>query len=119
MKIKFKYLLLTLVLCVFIIHLASIVKCEVLTYQHYDEFKDAYKQNTMLGEMESFKVLKYEPQKEAKVYYISENKAMGNVLTFEYNGSWQMSSWDTGWSKSGNADNLVYPYWWHWVYFLL
>lgn len=119
MKTKFKHLLLTIVLCMIIIHLASIIKCEVLTYQHYDEFKDAYKQNTMLGEMESFKVLKYKPKKDAEVYYISKNKTMGNVLTFEYDDSWKMVSWDTTWSKYGNADNLVYPYLWHWVHFLL
>ncbi len=119
MKIKIRYLVLGLALCVVVIHLASLLKCEILTCQHFDEFKDAYKQNTMIGEIESFKVLEYKACKEAKVYYITENKTMGNVMTFAYDGSWKMVSWDTLWSKSGNADRTIYPYWWHWVYFLL
>ena len=119
MKIKIKYLLLGFVLGIVIIYISSLVKCEVLTHQHYDEFKNAYKQNTMIGDIETFKVLEYSPHKTAKVYYISENKAMGNVITFTYDDSWKIASWDTVWSKSGNADKTVYPYLWHWVYFLL
>ena len=35
----------------------SLIKCEMLTHKYYNDFAQAYKQNTMLGEMEYFRVL--------------------------------------------------------------
>lgn len=119
MKIKVKYLFLSIIIFLICTYFGTLIKCEVLTSIHYDEFENAYKQNTMLGEMEDFKVLNYSSDKSARVYYISEGNSMGNVLTFEYvDGEWKEISWDTRWSKMGNADNLVYPYWWHFKYFI-
>lgn len=120
MKIKIKYLIIGIVLGLVITYMFSLVKCEILTQRHYDEFKDAYKQNTMLGEVEFFKVLEYETCSVAKVYYISKDKAGGNVLTFAYeDGKWNEVYWNTIWSKTGSADDVVYPYLWHWIYFLV
>lgn len=117
MKTKNKYLIIGFILCLIIIHIFSLVKCEVLTHKHYDEFKDAYKQNTMLGEMEFFKVLEYETCGVAKVYYISKGKTGGNVLTFVYEeDTWHEVSCNTIWSKTGSADDVIYPYWWHRIY---
>ncbi len=118
MKTKIKYLILGFVLCLIITYVFSLVKCEVLTHRHYDEFEYAYKQNTMLGDMEFFKVLEYKTCDIAKVYYVSKGYSLGSVLTFAYeDGNWKEVSWDTPWSISGNADKTVYPYWWHWIYF--
>ena len=117
MKTKIKYLIIGFILCLTITYIFSVVKCEVLTHKHYDEFKDAYKQNTMLGEMEFFKVLEYETYGVAKVYYVSKGKTGGNVLTFAYeDGTWNEVSWNTIWSKTGSADDVIYPYLWHWIY---
>ena len=117
METKIKYLIIGFVLCLILIYTISLVKCEVLTHMHYDEFKNEYKQNTMLGDMEFFKVLEYETCGVAKVYYVSEGKKGGNVLTFAYeDGIWKEVSWNTIWSKSGSADNIIYPYLWHWIY---
>lgn len=119
MKTKIKYLFFGIILCLICIWLDSLITCEVLTHQHYAEFKDAYKQNTMLGDMEFFKVLEYEECGIAKVYYVSKGHSAGNVLTFAYeDGDWNEVSWSTGWSTSGNADQTIYPYWWHFIYFL-
>lgn len=121
MKIKMKYLMLGFIICLICVWVGSLINCELLTYKHYDEFKDAYKQNTMLGDMEYFKVLNYSSYDIAQVYYVSKGYAMGNVLYFKYdfdNDTWKEISWGTGWSASGNADNVIYPYWWHFIYFM-
>ena len=116
-KNKILYLIIGFVLCFVLTYSFSLIRCEVLTTQHYDEFCDAYRQNAMLGDMEFFKVLEYEPCGVAKVYYVSQGKMAGNVLTFYYeDGNWNEVSWNTIWSKQGTADHIVYPYFWHWIY---
>ncbi len=49
----------------------SLIKCEILTHRYYDDFEQAHKQNTMLGEMEYFKVLSCD-EDTAEVYYVSK-----------------------------------------------
>ena len=91
-------------------------KIEILTAKYYDIFQDAYKSNTMLGEMDSFKVLEYDGAT-AKVYYISKNKTSGDVLSFaNVDGAWEETYWETIWSKSGSASDVIWPYWWHFIY---
>ena len=94
----------------------ALVKCEILTHIYYDDFEQAYAQNTMIGEIEYFKVLKCNGNI-AEVYYVGEGMSMGNVLTFENNnGIWSETSWNTIWSTSGSASDVIYPYWWHFIY---
>lgn len=97
--------------------IVSLLRCEILTHLHYDEFKDVYQQNTMLPEkMVTFKVLDYS-ETSATVYYIGEGHSGGNVLEFElHEGEWRESGWRTIWSTSGSASEVVWPYWWHFVY---
>ena len=94
----------------------SLIKCEMLTHKYYNNFEQAYKQNTMLGEMEYFRVLSCD-ENIAEVYYVSKGMTDANVLTFENrNGVWQEISWKTIWSTSGSASEVIYPYWWHFIY---
>ncbi len=94
----------------------SLLKCEVLTHRYYDVFQQAHKQNTMLGEMEYFKVLSCN-ENTAEVYYVSKGMTDANVLTFQNNnGEWQEISWETIWSASGSAADVIWPYWWHFIY---
>ncbi|MBQ3183892.1 MAG: hypothetical protein IJB57_09520 [Clostridia bacterium] len=66
---------------------------------------------------ENLKILKYSGNN-AKVYYFTPN-GHGDVLYFtKTDGGWVNDSWDTYCSVSGNADRIVWPYWWHCVYFL-
>ena len=122
MKIKIKYFVIGIITGLVCVWVGSLIKCEVLTYLHYDEFKDAYKQNTMLGDMEYFRVLDYSPYRTfdlAQVYYVSKGKTAGNVLTFKLNydtNLWEEISWSTIWSTSGSASEVIYPYWWHFIY---
>ena len=95
---------------------ASLIKCEILTAKYYDDFADAHAQNTMLGDMEYFKVLRCDG-KTAEVYYVGRDMSGGDVLTFEnQNGTWVQTDWKTVWSDSGSASDVIYPYWWHFIY---
>lgn len=115
MKKKQK-LILALLLIPSGIWLSTIVKCEILTQKYYNDFEYAYRDNPMLGEMEYFKVLQCDKET-AEVYYVSKGMAGADVLTFERkNSSWIETGWRTIWSASGSASNVVYPYWWHFVY---
>ncbi|MBQ8210516.1 MAG: hypothetical protein IJZ35_08045 [Clostridia bacterium] len=109
-------ILITVILIPVVIWLSSIVKCEILTEKYYDDFEYAYKSNSMLGDVEYFKVLRCD-EKTAEVYYISAGMTDANVLTFEKsNGDWTETKWETVWSVSGSASDVIYPYWWHFIY---
>ena len=70
----------------------------------------------MLGEMEYFKVLSCKDNT-AEVYYVSKGMTDANVLTFKNNnGVWQEISCNTIWSTTGSASEVIYPYWWHFIY---
>lgn len=95
--------------CPILIWGASLIKCEVLTYQHGEEFMTLYQQTNMLEDQKYYKVLDYSDAT-ARVYYVSVNRA-GNVLSFtKKNGSWELDKWETVWSKSGSADGFIWPY---------
>ena len=95
---------------------ASLVRCEILTAKYYDDFADGYTKNTMLGDMEYFKVLRCDGDT-AEVYYVGKGMTGGDVLTFEnQNGTWVQTDWKTIWSDSGSASDVIYPYWWHFIY---
>lgn len=89
---------------------SALIKCEILTNKYYDEFKCAYQSNSMISDIEYFKILNCDDAT-AEVYYVS--KGSGNVLKFEnQNGTWTQTEWKTVWSKSGSASDAVWPYWW-------
>ena len=97
--------------------LGALAKCEMLTYQHYDEFSEIYRENTMIGDIDYLKVLEYEDNY-ARVYVVSANKGSGDVLLFsKENNKWQYDAWErTVWSDEGSASEVIWPYWWHFVY---
>lgn len=108
------YIAIYLIAALFVVFLtvwgASLAKCELLTRQYYGEFELAYQNNTMITDVEYFKVLSCD-EKTAEVYYVSD--ACGNVVVFEnQNGAWIESEWRTVWSKSGSASGVVWPYLW-------
>ncbi len=117
-----KRIIICIIICIvltpLIIWVGSLIKCEMLTSANYDKFCDAYKKNPMLGDMEYFKVLSCNDNN-AKVYYVSKDYKGADVLTFEYNSEadlWEEVSWNTVWSSTGSASDVIYPYWWHFIY---
>lgn len=113
---KLLFLIVPILVIPILIWVSSLIKIEILTQKYYDDFESAYTQNTMLGEMEYFKVLSCDGNI-AKVYYVSEDMSGGDVLTSKYtNGEWEQTSWETVWSATGSASDVIYPYWWHFIY---
>ena len=106
-----------ILLAVFVvIQSISLIKCEILTNRYASDFEFAYQNNTMLGKMESFKVLECDGQT-AQVYYIEDGKTLAHVLTFEkVDGNWEEISWWCVWSTTGSASEVIWPYWWHFIY---
>ena len=115
-KLKKFVVVLFPILIFFLIWGGSLAKCEILTLKYGNEFSEIYKSNTMLGDMEYWKVIDYS-ENQARVYYISNNYSRGDILTFiKESGTWKCESWNTVWSTTGNADNTIWPYWWHFFY---
>lgn len=109
-------LILSPVICFLIIWGTSLAKCEFLTLIHGNEFAEAYKTNSMLGDMEYWKVMNYSKER-AQVYFVSINHKGADMLTFiKENEEWKLDSWNTIWSTTGSADNTIFPYWWHFFY---
>lgn len=116
MKKKYMVIGFIILLIPVVFWISSLVKCEVLTQKYYDDFALAYTQNTMLGDMEYFKVLRCDGET-ADVYYVSKDRAGADILAFENrSGNWVETSWETVWSTSGSASEVVYPYWWHFIF---
>ncbi len=112
------YIPLAIVLVFLVVWGASLLKCEFLTNKYYDELEYAHLENTMLGKINSFKVLKCDG-KTAEVYYLCEDNTVGNVLKLQKeNNEWKEISWNTIWSKQGSADEMIWPYWYHRVIYV-
>ena len=95
---------------------AALIRCWGLTRMYYDDFENAWMQNTMLGAMGDFKVLDCDG-KTAEVYYIAKDHCSGDVLRFEMQeGKWIETGWSTIWSDTGSASDVIWPYWWHFIY---
>ena len=109
MKKRLIILLLVIIIPI-LIWIASLVKCEVLTYKHGKEFESLYKQTNMLDKQKYCKVLDYSDTC-ARVYYVGVNRETGNVIWYiKKDGNWELDEWDTVWSKTGSADGFIWPY---------
>lgn len=107
-------------LCFLVIWGASLAKCEITTLIHKDEFSNQtlYEENTMIGDMEYIKILDYS-EACARIYYVSKGNSLGSIIGFIKNGDrWEYNNWDVLWSTSGNADRVIWPYWWHFIYYM-
>ena len=115
-KKTFKIIFLTAFVTFMVVWIGTLLKCDILTAFHGHEFKDTYKQTNMLVKTEHLKVLKYS-QDYAEVYCIDKNKSSGDVLHCRKIGEeWDLISWNTIWSDMGSASDVIFPYWWHFIY---
>ena len=114
-KISIAILIITILFL--IIWLCSLAKCEYLTYKYYEDFEYAYTENTMLDDMEYFKVLSCDGEY-AEVYYVGKDMLCADILSFKkVKDEWIYDSWvDTVWSAGGSASEVIWPYWWHFIY---
>lgn len=116
MKFFLKFISVILVI-IFIVWGIPMLKCEYLTarYGHEFDLEEPYKQNSLIPKTQSFKVMSY-GKESAKLYCIGENYSIGNVLFFKKtDGKWTYDKWgECIWTAlGGNADNYVWPYFWH------
>lgn len=88
---------------------ASIIKCEMQTFQHWKEFEGLEESTNMISNSETIKVLYY-TNMNARVYY--KNREGGDVLKFiKQDGKWVLDKWEkTIWSRTGSADGFMWPY---------
>ena len=107
---KIKYIPLLLVIAFMLFWGSSLIKCEVLTWRYGAQFPFPDKVSSMSGELDYLKVLEL-TDTNALVYYVSGNHNIGDTVTFIHRGdNWEYEKWVTIWSKSGNADEVVFPY---------
>ncbi len=103
-----KRIFIVIIVCFVVVWSASILKCEVLTFQHWKEFEGLEESTNMIGNSETVKVLDYSDLS-ARVYY--KNREGGDILTFEkQDGEWVYNKWETIWSRTGSADDFLWPY---------
>ena len=112
-----KVILPGILVCFLIVWGASLLKCEILTSIHGHEFEEIYRENTMIGDIEYLKILDYS-ETSARVYYVTADYGSGNILVFsKVNSEWTYSSWETTvWSSMGSASDVIWPYWWHFIF---
>lgn len=90
----------------------SLCRCELLTAAHGHEFEGLDASAHMLEPSDRWKVLDYSGT-EASVYYVGPGRIYGNVLRFSSSsgtGPWELTGWNTVWSRNGSADGFVWPY---------
>lgn len=116
MKKRFVIILAPMIICLLIWGI-SLARCEILTSLHSNVFKRLCQENTMITPLKYLKVLSYS-NTQARIYCVSEGNSMGNILAFTKIGEkWEYKEWEnTVWSTSGTADNIIWPYWWHFFY---
>ena len=121
MKTMKKGILIVLILVVSLWAIQLLI-CDVLTLK-YASFIDACREceecSYWIDDSFSAKVISHN-RKGTKIYYFNEN--IGVLVTHsnlekETPTSLHLNL-DTPWSASGNADRLVWPYWYHCFYFL-
>lgn len=100
-------------LIVFTVLLFAIIpygKVEFLTWKYGGEFKNLYKQSSMMDNIAYLKVMHYSKTK-AEIYYVQGEHLGANLYTFKKNcDKWELDSWRTVWSKHGSADSFIWPY---------
>mgnify|MGYP000910990521 CR=1 FL=1 len=118
MKGKWNFIYLNPIVWFLVIWLFSLGKCELLTLLHGSEFSNqAMYENTMLPQIGYVKVLSY-TKNYARIYIVSENRTFGTIIGFaRENGKWKYNKWEKPtWSVGGTADDIIWPYWWHFFY---
>lgn len=110
---KVKKILFIAVLFFICVWLYSLLKCEILTIMHKEEFIGLEQQTNMLDISGNLKVLNYSSDY-ARIYYV-DNEG-GDVIEFQKNNNWELTYWSTIWSDTGSASGVIWPYWWHFIY---
>ncbi|MDO5403042.1 MAG: hypothetical protein Q4F11_06340 [Eubacteriales bacterium] len=119
-KKVFKWIIRGLILVLFLTWLVPFAHNSILTIMHGKEFKDEYRQCSYFQsdeKVEFYQVIEYSESR-AKVYYVAERHSSANVYTFEKKDDrWLFKEFDTIWSSSGSAEDILWPYFWDVIIF--
>lgn len=86
------------------------IKAEILTLKYGQQFANKYNQTNMIDDIQYMKVIEYSDTY-AEVFYVTDNHETGELMIFEKeNEGWVYVYWNTVWSKTGSADNFMWPY---------
>lgn len=94
--------------------LIPLVKCEFMTIRYHNLIFSAYEEDPFLGDVSYIKVLDVS-EDEIKLYCVGKNFQWANTISYSIkqgelcDGIWL----STIWSVNGTADDIVWPYWWH------
>ena len=109
-------IVLVIIIVLFLLFVVPLINCEVLTILYGEEFfSEAYSDNYMSVENGYKRVIKYNGNK-AEVYAVNASSAV--LWQYEkVNAEWQRKDTKVVWTTmGGNAAEIVWPYWWHFIY---
>ncbi len=109
MKKILKRIFIIILICFVAVWSASIIKCELLTVQHWKEFEGLDEATNIVKRSETVKVLDCSDIS-ARIYY--RDRDGGIILRFiKQDGEWVYDKWErTVWSRTGSADGFLCPY---------
>ena len=121
-KFSIKKVVLFVLILVIVAWIAQLFVCDLLTLKYasdIDACRECEECSYWIDDTFSAKVISRN-RTETKIYYFNED--MGVLVTHDNLATEESTSLhidlDTLWSASGNADRLVWPYWYHCFYFL-
>ena len=90
------------------------IKVEILTMLYGEQFEELHNASGWVDEINFYKIMKYKDDY-AEVYYVSIDDAGENEGGFLYkfikeDDEWILDNWNCIWSKHGNADEFIWPY---------
>ena len=93
------------------------LRVEILTIVYGNQFEHLYNESGYIQEMKYFKVMQCK-QENADVYYAAkgDDDRISCTLLYHFkkkSGEWKLDDWECIWSKSGSADKLIWPYYFH------
>lgn len=116
-----KWGILTLIILFLLIWLGTLMWNRLLTELYGDEITNLnFYETETAPEYDWFRVISYS-ETEIEVYFVNqlENYEVGGIVTYHCNdyGDWFHQE-SVLWSTAGTADTLMWPYWYHIVYYI-
>ena len=98
---------------------ASLIHAEYLTNMYGNEFYQTVNKECGIENGGYYTVLDYKHLKYGRLYCVIKNQYANYACELIITGSGQnqkIVSNDTIWSNTGSASEIIWPYWWHYIY---
>jgi hypothetical protein len=102
----------TIMVCILLFWVGSLARVNILTWIHSDDFPIPSDIILIVGsDLENTRVLNHNIHR-ARVYYF--DRGSGHTVIFSNHNSEWAGEWErTVWTRFGNANGFVWPYWHH------